>query len=234
MKRIFITGANRGIGLELTKQNLIKGHFIYASCRYPNAANGLKSLQNQYKDRIEILNLDVEDEVSVKTCFSNLQKNNQSIDLLFNNAGIIDWSNFEEISTSSLEQVYKVNLLGPLLVIRNAIPCLQRSTSSCIVNLSSRLGSIELRGGTQLGGAIAYQCSKAALNMLTKQMAVDLKPLNIRVISQSPGWVKTDMGGQEGKYQVQDAVSMMLNALENLSPDQTGIFIGEDGVQIPW
>jgi NAD(P)-dependent dehydrogenase (short-subunit alcohol dehydrogenase family) len=234
MKRIFITGANRGIGLELTKQNLIKGHFIYASCRYPNAANGLKSLQNQYKDRIEILNLDVEDEVSVKTCFSNLQKNNQSIYLLFNNAGIIDWSNFEEISTSSLEQVYKVNLLGPLLVIRNAIPCLQRSTSSCIVNLSSRLGSIELRGGTQLGGAIAYQCSKAALNMLTKQMAVDLKPLNIRVISQSPGWVKTDMGGQEGKYQVQDAVSMMLNALENLSPDQTGIFIGEDGVQIPW
>jgi NAD(P)-dependent dehydrogenase (short-subunit alcohol dehydrogenase family) len=70
--------------------------------------------------------------------------------------------------------------------------------------------------------------------MLTKQMAVDLKPLNIRVISQSPGWVKTDMGGQEAKYQAQDAVSMMLNALENLPPDQTGIFIGEDGVQIPW
>ena len=234
MKKIFITGANRGIGLELTKQNLIEGHFIYASCRNPIAANELKSLQNQFKDKIEILKLDVEDEISVKTCFSDLEKNNQSIDLLFNNAGIIDWSNFEDISSSSLEQVYKVNLLGTLLVIRNAITCLQRSTSPCIVNLSSRLGSIELRGGTQLGGAIAYQCSKAALNMLTKQMAIDLEPLKIRVISQSPGWVKTEMGGPEAKYEVQSAVSMMLNALENLPKDKTGIFVGEDGVQIPW
>ena len=103
-----------------------------------------------------------------------------------------------------------------------------------IINLSSRLGSIHLRGDTQLGGAIAYQCSKAALNMLTRQTSVDLKPFNIRVISQSPGWVKTEMGGQEAKYQVEEAVSMMLHALEKLPHDKTGIFIGEDGEPIPW
>jgi NAD(P)-dependent dehydrogenase (short-subunit alcohol dehydrogenase family) len=234
MKRILITGASRGIGLELTKQNLIRGHYIYASCRNPTEPTELMSLQSQYKDRIEILTLDVEDEDSVKTCLNGLKKKDQSIDLLFNNAGIMDWSNFEDISCSSLEKIYKVNLLGTLLVTRNAISCLQQSPAPIIVNLSSRLGSIELRGGTQLGGAIAYQCSKAALNMLTKQMSIDLKPLNIRVISQSPGWVKTEMGGTEAKYRVQDAVSMMLNALESLPKDQTGIFIGEDGVQIPW
>ena len=106
--------------------------------------------------------------------------------------------------------------------------------SSFIINLSSRLGSIDLRGETQLGGAIAYQCSKAALNMLTKQAAIDLKPLKIRVISQSPGWVKTEMGGVKAKYQVSEAVSMMLHSLNQLPSDQTGVFIGEDGKEIPW
>ena len=161
-------------------------------------------------------------------------RNQKYIDLLFNNAGIIDWSKLEEVTSSSVEQVYKVNLLGALLVTRNAVSCLQRSTSPLIINLSSRLGSIHLRGDTQLGGAIAYQCSKAALNMLTRQTSIDLKPFNIRVISQSPGWVKTEMGGQEAKYHVEEAVSMMLHALEKLPHDKTGIFIGEDGEPIPW
>ena len=70
--------------------------------------------------------------------------------------------------------------------------------------------------------------------MLTKQAAIDLKPLKIRVISQSPGWVKTEMGGVEAKYQVSEAVSLMLNSLNQLPSDKTGIFIGEDGKEIPW
>ena len=74
MKRILITGANRGIGLELTKQYLLQGNFIYACCRDTNRANELQSLQLQYKGRIEILSLDVEDEVSVKSCFDELEK----------------------------------------------------------------------------------------------------------------------------------------------------------------
>ena len=234
MKKILITGANRGIGLELTKQFLLQGNFIYACCRNTTRANELQSLEMQYKGRIEILSLDVEDEVSVKSCFDSLERNQQCIDLVFNNAGIIDWSKLDEVTGLSVEQVYKVNLLGALLVTRHAVSCLQRSTSPLIINLSSRLGSIHLRGDTQLGGAIAYQCSKAALNMLTRQTSIDLKPFNIRVISQSPGWVRTEMGGKEAKYEVQEAVSKMLNALERLPHDKTGIFIGEDGEPIPW
>ena len=234
MKKILITGANRGIGLELTKQFLLQGNFIYACCRNTTRANELQSLEIQYKGRIEILSLDVEDEVSVKSCFDSLERNQQCIDLVFNNAGIIDWSKLDEVTGLSVEQVYKVNLLGALLVTRHAVSCLQRSTSPLIINLSSRLGSIHLRGETQLGGAIAYQCSKAALNMLTRQTSIDLKPFNIRVISQSPGWVRTEMGGKEAKYEVQEAVSKMLNALERLPHDKTGIFIGEDGEPIPW
>jgi len=234
MKNIFITGASRGIGLEITKQSLFQGNHVIATCRSPAQAKELILLREQNKERIEIMELNVENEDSVRLCFNKLEEKKQSIDILFNNAGIIDWSDLFEVSISSVEKIYKVNLIGCLMVLRKAIPCLQQSISPLVINLSSRLGSIQLRGETQLGGAIAYQCSKAALNMLTKQSAIDLKPLNIRVISQSPGWVKTEMGGADAKYQVSEAVSLMLNSLNQLHGDQSGIFIGEDGKEIPW
>ena len=103
-----------------------------------------------------------------------------------------------------------------------------------IVNLSSRLGSIELRGDTQLGGAIAYQCSKAALNMLSKQASIEFLDKGISVISMSPGWVKTDMGGTDAKYEISESVEMVLSTLDNLPIEKTGIFIGEDGREIAW
>jgi NAD(P)-dependent dehydrogenase (short-subunit alcohol dehydrogenase family) len=234
MKNIFITGASRGIGFEIAKQCLSMGNHVTATCRNPSQANQLFLLQNQNKERIEIIELYVENEDSIRLCFEKLKEKNRPIDLLFNNAGVIDWSDLFEVSISSVEKIYKVNLIGCLMVLRLAIPCLQQSIAPLIINLSSRLGSIDLRGETQLGGAIAYQCSKAALNMLTKQAAIDLKPLKIRVISQSPGWVKTEMGGVEAKYQVSEAVSLMLNSLNQLPSDKTGIFIGEDGKEIPW
>ena len=85
-----------------------------------------------------------------------------------------------------------------------------------------------------MGGAIAYQCSKAALNMLTKQSSIDLKSKNIKVISQSPGWVKTEMGGENAKYEVAESVSKIISTLKNLEKIETGSFIGEDGIEIPW
>ena len=234
MNKILITGSSRGIGFELARQLLMKDHFVFATCRTPDSADELKLLRDKYPNRLTILKLNVEDELSIQSCFKQIEQNGESIDILFNNAGIIDWSNLEQIEATVLEKIHKVNLVGALLVTRHSIPVLQCSDSPLIVNLSSRLGSIELRGGTKLGGAIAYQCSKAALNMLTKQTSIDLKPLNIRVISQSPGWVKTEMGGEEAKYETTEAVSLMLNSLEKLPENKTGIFIGEDGKEIPW
>ena len=234
MKKILITGASRGIGLELTKQYLELGCSVIATCRHPNKANALMDLKKENPKKIEILSMDVEVEESVKSCFNSLLKKKSKVDLLYNNAGIIDWSDLYEVSASSTEKIYKVNLIGALLVTRHALPCLKNSTDPVIVNLSSRLGSIEIRGETQLGGAIAYQCSKAALNMLTKQSAIDLQRHNIRVISQSPGWVKTDMGGKDAKYEIKDAVAKMIQSLLKMKSDQTGIFIGEDGDLIPW
>lgn len=233
MNTIFITGANRGIGLELTKQLAKEGNKILAGCRNLKGADELRILQKDF-EHVHIIELAVDDEESVDRCFKKLSEKNQKIDLLFNNAGIIDWSDLNAVTFDSLEKVYRTNLIGALLVMRASVPCLRKSEQPLVVNLSSRLGSISLRGNTQLGGAIAYQCSKAALNMLTKQSAIDLSALGIRVLSMSPGWVRTEMGGSEAKYEVDESVRSMLQALRKLQPGDSGIFLGEDGKEISW
>ena len=229
----FISGANRGIGLEIVKQCLNRGDQVLASCREPQSADALIELQCSF-NHLKIYPLNVVDEASVSKLFANLMKEGNQIDFLFNNAGVMDWSDFSEIQTDSFRHVLEVNLLGAFLVMRHSLSCLKRSKNPLVINLSSRLGSIGLRGNTSLGGAIAYQCSKSGLNMLTKQTSLDLSKSGIRVISQSPGWVKTDMGGKEAKYEVSESVRLMLRAIDLIKPDTTGTFIGEDGQEIPW
>ena len=231
---MLVTGANRGIGLEWTRQCLGRGFKIFATCRNPSAADSLSLLAKDFPDQLEVHPLDVTNESSVKGLFDALTQRLEAIDFLFNNAGVIDWDDLNSVSASSVEKVYRVNLLGALLVLRAALPSLRLASRPVVVNVSSRLGSIELRGGTQLGGAIGYQCSKAALNMLTKQASIDLAPFGVTVTSVSPGWVRTDMGGKEAKYSVEESVGSMLRHLENAGPDLNGKFIGEDGNEIPW
>ena len=231
---MLVTGANRGIGLEWTRQCLGRGFRIFATCRNPSAADSLSLLAKDFPDQLEVHPLDVTNESSMKGLFDALTQRREAIDFLFNNAGVIDWDDLNSVSASSVEKVYRVNLLGALLVLRAALPSLRLASRPVVINVSSRLGSIELRGGTQLGGAIAYQCSKAALNMLTKQASIDLAPFGVTVTSVSPGWVRTDMGGKEAKYSVEESVGSMLRHLENAGPDLNGKFIGEDGNEIPW
>jgi NAD(P)-dependent dehydrogenase (short-subunit alcohol dehydrogenase family) len=233
MTTYFISGASRGIGLELCKQLLTRGDRVIAGCRNPKNASFLFELQKSHED-LQIVQLDVNDEHSVIDCFKELNSQGISIDRLFNNAGIIDWRDLHEVSADSFSQVLQTNLRGAFLVLRHALPCLKRSENAWVYNMSSRLGSIELRGNTQLGGAIAYECSKAGLNMLTKQAAIDLAGSDIQVVSLSPGWVKTEMGGEDAKYEVQDSVSKMLTVTDQLTSAQNGGFWGEDGEEIPW
>ena len=233
MKTYFISGASRGIGLELCRQLLTRGDQVIAGCRNPERAHLLFELQKT-NEHLQIAKLDVDDEQSIIDCFQNLNNQGATIDRLFNNAGMIDWRNLHEVSASSFSQVLQTNLCGAFLVLRQALPCLKRSDNAWIYNMSSRLGSIELRGNTQLGGAIAYECSKAGLNMLTKQASIDLAESGIQVVSLSPGWVKTEMGGENAKYEVEDSVNKMLTVTDQLTPAQNGGFWGEDGKEIPW
>jgi NAD(P)-dependent dehydrogenase (short-subunit alcohol dehydrogenase family) len=233
MNTIFISGASRGIGLELCKQLLNRDERVIAGCRDPANAQNLITLSSQYSN-LEIVELDVNDENSVKNCFKQLNQKEQGIDKLYNNAGIIDWSNLLEVTEDSFSKVLQTNLLGALLVLRHALPCLGRSASPWVYNMSSRLGSVELRGNTHLGGAIAYQCSKAGLNMLTKQASIDLGPKGIKVVSITPGWVRTEMGGADAKYNVSESVTNILRVTDHLNLGHNGCFLAEDGTEIPW
>ena len=232
MNTYFISGASRGIGLELCRQLLTRGDKVIAGCRNPESAHFLSELQKT-NECLQIAQLDVDDEQSVINCFENLNNEGANIDRLFNNAGIIDWRDLHEVSADSFSGIADQST-GCFPCAQQALPCLKRSEDAWIYNMSSRLGSIKLRGNTQLGGAIAYECSKAGLNMLTKQASIDLADSGIQVVSLSPGWVKTEMGGEDAKYQVEDSVNKMLTVTDKLTPSQNGGFWGEDGKEIPW
>jgi NAD(P)-dependent dehydrogenase (short-subunit alcohol dehydrogenase family) len=233
MKRILITGASRGIGLEICTQLIADGHDVLATYRSEKTANSLLDLNDSAKN-LHTFEMDVNSSDSVKSAMSEIAKRFSSLDLVFNNAGILDWSPLDEVSSDAFRSIYETNVIGVFRVSEAAIPLLRNGHEPLIVNLSSRLGSIELRGNSQLGGAIAYQCSKAALNMLTKQMSIDYAKHGVRTISISPGWVKTDMGGEEAKYEVSESVELFLSRINQLPPESNGIFMGEDGEIIPW
>ena len=233
MKRILITGASRGIGLEICSQLMADGHDVLATYRSQKTAGSLLDLSVRAKN-LHTFQMDVDSTDSVKSAMSEIAKRFSSLDLVFNNAGILDWSPLDEVSSDAFRLIYETNVIGVFRVSEAAIPLLRNGHEPLIVNLSSRLGSIELRGNSQLGGAIAYQCSKAALNMLTKQMSIDYAKHGVRTISISPGWVKTDMGGEEAKYEVSESVELFLSRINQLSPESNGIFMGEDGEIIPW
>ncbi len=233
MKTVLITGASRGIGLELTRQ-LAAGPpcKILATCRDPGGAQALQDLAAAHPGTVEVLELDVEAEASVQALAARLE--DVSIDVLYNNAGILDWRTLLELDAEVMERIYKVNVVGAMLVLRTFLPHLRRADAPLVVNLSSRLGSIALRGSTQLGGAIGYSASKAALNMLTRQASIDLAGDGVTVVSISPGWVRTDMGGPEAKYSVQESVSRILRNVEGFVPEASGGFFGEDGEVLPY
>ena len=233
MKRILITGASRGIGLEMCKQLSEQGNEVIATYRSPTSAGSLLELTSENKN-LHSYQLDVNSSESVKTAIRLIAEKFTSLDLVFNNAGILDWSPLGEVTAKSFQSIYNTNVVGVFRVSEEVIPLLTKGSNPLIINLSSRLGSIELRGQSQLGGAIAYQCSKAALNMLTKQMSIDYNKHGIRAIAISPGWVKTDMGGTEAKYEVSESVNLFLSQIDKLPASLNGIFLGEDGKMIPW
>ena len=233
MKRILITGASRGIGYELCKQLLKEEHQVVATYRSEKTAGPLFELEDRSKNLL-CLSMDVNSSASVQSASEEISEKFPFLDQVFNNAGILDWSPLGQVSAESFLSIYETNVVGVFRVSVAVLPLLQKGHEPLIINLSSRLGSIELRGNSHLGGAIAYQCSKAALNMLTRQMSIDFAKEGIRAIAISPGWVRTDMGGREAKYEVSESVKLFLSQIAQLPSSANGIFMGEDGEIIPW
>lgn len=221
--RWVITGANRGIGLALTRQLTERGEEVIATARNPVEATELVALGGR------VVPLDVTSEDSVKEFAAAL--GNGSIDVLINNAGMLVNDALGGLDFDGMKRTFDTNAVGPLRVLEAVLRQVKASGGAKVVNISSRMGSIEENSS---GGAYSYRMSKAALNMAVSSAAIDLKDAGVTVIGVHPGWVQTDMGGPNAQVAVDDSAAALLATIDGLTPSDTGRFLDRDGGAIPW
>ena len=226
---VLITGANRGLGLEFSKQFSAAGWKVFATAREPGKAEELKQLG----EGVHVLQLDVTDAASVAAMAKALEK--QPVDLLINNAGVgvaIDGGpKLSELELADFEHVMQVNAFGPVRVTQALLPNLRLGTGKTIVDITSALGSLSLN---QQGGYYGYRESKAALDMFTRNLAAELKPEGFVCIALMPGWVKTDMGGPDAQLTPEQSITAMRKVIDQLKPADSGKLWNYDGTTPPW
>ncbi|MBI2253361.1 MAG: SDR family oxidoreductase [Proteobacteria bacterium] len=226
MPTVLITGANRGIGLELARQYAQAGWDVIACCRKPTEADALKAL----KGNVEVKALDVAKPASIAKLAVALK--GRSIDVLLNNAGILGRRvGFGKAETKEFLGVMQVNVLGPLLMAESFWPLVKKSKQKKIVAITSGMGSIS--GGAN-GGSYAYRSSKAALNMVMKNLGNDLGGKGIATAAISPGWVKTDMGGKSAPLTVTDSAAGIIKVIASIDAAKSGGFFNHNGDTIAW
>jgi NAD(P)-dependent dehydrogenase (short-subunit alcohol dehydrogenase family) len=222
MKNAVVTGANRGIGLELTRQLLDSGYNVHAT--YRSNKGGLEHIDS---DKLSIYKLDVRDQMQI----SNIVQSVDKIDLLINNAGVADgrWQSISEIDMEHALEVLNVNAVSPVLVTQQSLPKL--ANGSKVVMMSSLMGSIS---DCQSGRSYAYRASKTALNMFSMAMKNELDANGISLLIMHPGWVETDMGGPNAPLSTEESVSGIMQRIEEQDMSMSGRYVEFDGSPIEW
>ncbi|NEP58043.1 MAG: SDR family oxidoreductase [Symploca sp. SIO2G7] len=224
MKYIVITGANRGLGLEFTRQYLGEGASVIAT--YRNSLDGLESLKKDYTQTLIPVQVNVSDEAAARMICSALPEGR--IDLLIQNAGIYPKG---ELKSESWLEGFRINCIAPIMLTYQLLAELQRGNKDGIALISSKMGSIE---DNSSGESYQYRSSKAALNAAGKSLALDLKQHGIPVIILHPGWVQTDMGGAHALITPEQSISGMRKVIAGLTLSSSGQFIAYDGAVVPW
>ena len=227
-QQVLITGANRGIGLEFTKQYADDGWNVLACCRHPQSAMQLQALAKA-NPNIKILGLDVADFAQIDALA--LQLKDTPIDLLINNAGVYPASSFGEVDYDDWLEGFKINSMAPLKMAEAFVQQITRSQLKKIATITSKMGSID---DNTSGASYSYRSSKCAVNMVMKSLSIDLRPYGISTITLHPGWVQTDMGGPNGLINVQTSVKGLRKQIADLTLATTGNFIAYDGQEINW
>lgn len=231
-RTVIVTGANRGLGLEFTRQLLARGDRVVAACRQPGHADALTELAGAYPGHVHVVALDAADGRSRAAFVDEVAAGHAAIDLLVNNAGVLpSGERFGHLDAGVLEQTLRVNTVAPLMLAQALAPLLARGSRPRVFNISSRLGAIAL---TKSFGTPSYAISKAALNMATVQMAHALNPLGIGVLAASPGWVRTDMGGDKAPLTASESVHDLLDMLDRRQDLGAGEFVDRSGAVLPW
>lgn len=229
--RVVITGTSRGIGLEFVRQLAARGDEVFAAARDPSRSAALGSLREAHRDRVHLHRCDVARDEEVAAFAASVAG---SVDLVVNNAGIFGeepFAPFEALDLEDCRRVFDVDALGPLRISRAFLPHVRRGAGKRLVHVSTGMASI---ADNTSGRAYAYRMAKAALNMASRSLAVDLRPEGIVSVVFNPGWVKTDMGGSRAPLETPDAIASMIRTIDGLTPEQNGAFLDKDGKLLPW
>src|SRR5215208_4226861 len=223
-----VTGANKGIGLEIVRQLAASRWQVFLTGRSPASVRQAASSLSQ---SVTPVVLDVTSPSSIEAAVKTLSGVVDHLDVLINNAGILEEDDgpIFKLPATQLRRMLETNTIGPLLVTQAFLPLLRNSASARIINVSSGAGQLSDMGTW----APAYSISKTALNGVTGQFAAALKDSNIAVNAVCPGWVKTEMGGREAPRSVEEGADSIVWLATAAPQRMTGQFI-RDRTPIPW
>lgn len=227
-----VTGAGRGIGLELCRL-LVDREWTVLACPRRMGAGNLAKLGQEHPWHLHRIPMDVRDEGSVGAAVSEINRRVKHVDLLINNAGVYPKQKrgLEELEIDDVIDAVDVNAVGPLRVIRCFLPLLRRGKGKRLVQVTSLMGSLE---DNRSGGSYAYRMSKCALNMAVRNLAHELGPDGFVCLAVHPGWVRTRMGGSEAPLEIGAAAEEMLRVMLEAGPEDNGAFKGPGGKNLPW
>lgn len=225
--RFVVTGASRGIGLELVRQLAARGETVEAACRAPERASALSGIAGA----VRVHRCDIGDPASVRAFAAAL--GDAPVDVVINNAGVWggEHQDLADLDLDEAARTFQVDALGPMRVTLALLPNVRRGTGKKLAHITSGMGSI---GDNTSGGTYGYRMAKAALNMAARTLAMDLRPEGIVSIVINPGWVKTDMGGPRAPTAVADSARGVLRAIDGATLADTGEFLSWNGRRYPW
>ena len=229
MMKLFVTGANRGLGLHVTKLALEGGHHVIAGVRQAQLeADELRELKERYPIHLMVVPLDVKNEQSVQAASEHVRQSLGQVDAIVNNAAILVARDqkLEQLSLEQLEETFQVNLYGPIRVAKHFLPLMVGNGEKAIINISSEAGSF----ANAYGGDYPYALSKGALNLFSEHVRRYVADRSIRVYAVHPGWIRTDMGGNEAPGDPYEAARGVLALVDGSNcPNDAGVFINSRG-----
>jgi NAD(P)-dependent dehydrogenase (short-subunit alcohol dehydrogenase family) len=235
-----VTGANKGIGFEIARQLGRRGMTVYIATRDRGRGSAAAEKLQGEGLAARFIELDVLREETIRQAAATIEAAHGRLDVLVNNAGIADLGGDGPPSRVNLEAVRRTlltNFVGPAAVAQAMLPLLRRSPAGRIVNVSSELGSLAFNADPGWGHAgakfLGYNASKAALNMLTVQLAFELKDTPIKVNAAGPGYTKTDLNDNRGTQTVEEGAAEAIRLALLPADGPTGGFFSSAG-PVPW
>jgi NAD(P)-dependent dehydrogenase (short-subunit alcohol dehydrogenase family) len=232
MKTALVTGANKSIGFEVVKQLIDKGYYVYLGSR--DLQKGEEAVKQLHSDKVEIIQIDVSDQGSIKAAHKQLSQKITSLDVLINNAGILGGMQQSAITTDIkiFREVFETNLFGVVLVTQTFLDLLKKSDAPRIVNVTSGLASLTLHNDPswkyyKVKSAV-YGPSKSALNGYTITLAYELRDTNFKVNAVDPGYTSTDFNHHSGPGTIEDAAARIVKYAIIDENGPTGGFFSDD------